>query len=1054
MLHEGSLKLYQFFIHILKNVNLSMLLSIYLLSYHVSVIASTPSAAPTPSCLTLYVTVTDQNDTLHDTNYSVDNFDGLYTLSNKKQFERPVYEVQQSPNTQNIRYYFGTSWIINGIGHGNMLSYESNVYFPPINNTNAKWTHASLGGIFYVHIKCIDSYSPTWQPTDSIKNITIEKTELEPINIIFIVNITFIALCILIIMLICKFANTRYYHILMWMVSAWLIINCILYTTWTFLIYFINFMHSLYTYYRYKKHLYANDPTVNRITKIIQLVSCVFCGVVPSLYLFKSKFYRIDIFSLGISSRFISMLFYDIVFMLFHVLRSIAILFTANSVFFIQNEWREMLFSTTIIFIWCFTIVFIIYEFYLLFTNYKYQHKEHHSVLTLKIVFDGNSKTKSLISTSKHQNYEKQLTLLIQQHINSTRYLAEVTKIIKHNTKNTFLATISVQFNDNKEDVVLNMEKELQFCFVRDVSTFLSHNTSKLADISKLANISVHDQGTYEKENIFKFYLHKSIQTRQSQLKKLENNLNKYDKALLEMKPNDITQIVIYWLLSDRKYQMFSDEITRILTNKNIDAIFINELLAKAINVKVYFNNLISDYIGYQYGSMDNIINALSMKVQTNVTMNSYTVSQFINNFIIDTLQSDPLVDSNNNLINGKWIVNNIENEKFQNMLQIKLGIDEDDAKQIHKFLTRYRVPQHVQILSKIKDELHSNLYQYIYVSNLDEIIDDIFCINYKKLALKLRNNSAIHEETEAIANLLSYLVMDNNKHNKSKLNLGLISKIYCLYGEIFSELFLKEWYCSNCNYFNRIVKINGDFIKPNDKLMQNCLVCGCDKIQSIANALKGKSIQAHFVPNINQQDDIFCTNQNEPSECLASETLLEFMNKYSQNKNQLNYTTILSTLTEEQMWNHVFLQAISNIANQIEQELLLELFKSELSLDINNYKMARLSEWQLIEIIHNKCKQIKSGTIKTLYKLILNQMDQYVLEQRIKILGTSYIDLIAKWKHVAQIHLDISNSDSLEYFSAGMDKCDKSQCEAINKKKQKLKINSNEQKYAHEDYN
>eukprot|EP01084_Bolivina_argentea_P309982 536250_1 len=162
--------IYIFVMHIIKNINLSILLSIFLLSSHVNAIPSTsPTQAPTTSCLTIYVTVIDANNIFDGTNYNVTDFNGLYTLTNKKQFDRPIYDIPQSPSDQNIRYYFGTNWIINGIGGANILTtiIESNDYLPPINNTNVQWTHASLGGIFYVDMKCINSFSPTTSPTES-----------------------------------------------------------------------------------------------------------------------------------------------------------------------------------------------------------------------------------------------------------------------------------------------------------------------------------------------------------------------------------------------------------------------------------------------------------------------------------------------------------------------------------------------------------------------------------------------------------------------------------------------------------------------------------------------------------------------------------------------------------------------------------------------------------------------------------------------------------------------------------------------------------------------
>eukprot|EP01084_Bolivina_argentea_P008453 15823_1 len=159
--------LYQ--ISFINMVNLWWLLLICSLSYHANAATPSrlPSISPTPLCLTIDVTVTDpQNIFNNETEYDVNDFNGLYTLSDKKQFDRPIYELRESSNDQNIQYYFNYQWIINGIGDDNILSYVTNNYLPPINDTIANWTHASLGGIFNVDIQCIDSYSPTTSPTN------------------------------------------------------------------------------------------------------------------------------------------------------------------------------------------------------------------------------------------------------------------------------------------------------------------------------------------------------------------------------------------------------------------------------------------------------------------------------------------------------------------------------------------------------------------------------------------------------------------------------------------------------------------------------------------------------------------------------------------------------------------------------------------------------------------------------------------------------------------------------------------------------------------------
>eukprot|EP01084_Bolivina_argentea_P025883 48133_1 len=141
---------------------ISILVSIYLLSRHLNGIQSI-----SPTCDDIYVNVSDPNNIFNQTNYSVNDFNGIYKLTNTTHFDRPIYKILYSVNDQAIQYYFGTQWwIINDICGSNILSYASNGYLPPVNNTNVQWMHASIDSILHISLKCI-TYSPTNTPTNS-----------------------------------------------------------------------------------------------------------------------------------------------------------------------------------------------------------------------------------------------------------------------------------------------------------------------------------------------------------------------------------------------------------------------------------------------------------------------------------------------------------------------------------------------------------------------------------------------------------------------------------------------------------------------------------------------------------------------------------------------------------------------------------------------------------------------------------------------------------------------------------------------------------------------
>ena len=106
----------------------------------------------------------------------------IYTfVPDRKQFDRPIWELPQDPDGQNLKYYSG-GWIIHGDGN-DVLSFRTDSHFPPIEDLNVEWTHSGdIDGLYHVWIKCIDSYSPTNTPTVS------PTISLETISIIYVLT--------------------------------------------------------------------------------------------------------------------------------------------------------------------------------------------------------------------------------------------------------------------------------------------------------------------------------------------------------------------------------------------------------------------------------------------------------------------------------------------------------------------------------------------------------------------------------------------------------------------------------------------------------------------------------------------------------------------------------------------------------------------------------------------------------------------------------------------------------------------------------------------------
>eukprot|EP01084_Bolivina_argentea_P136615 240596_1 len=120
-----------------------------------------PSLAPTPNCLSLIINIQDAG-----IYFDENEFNGLYTyVATRTHFDRPIWEIPQDKEGQNVKYYDG-KWIIHGSGYDS-LSYSANTYFPPIQNIIVEWIHSNTITTqkFHVLITCVDSYSPTTAPT-------------------------------------------------------------------------------------------------------------------------------------------------------------------------------------------------------------------------------------------------------------------------------------------------------------------------------------------------------------------------------------------------------------------------------------------------------------------------------------------------------------------------------------------------------------------------------------------------------------------------------------------------------------------------------------------------------------------------------------------------------------------------------------------------------------------------------------------------------------------------------------------------------------------------
>eukprot|EP01083_Nonionella_stella_P043019 116092_1 len=74
--------------------------------------------------------------------------------------------------------------------------------------------------------------------------------------------------------------------------------------------------------------------------------------------------------------------------------------------------------------------------------------------------------------------------------------------------------------------------------------------------------------------------------------------------------------------------------------------------------------------------------------------------------------------------------------------------------------------------------------------------------INFEELAVKLKNNVSIHHESSMLVNFI-----DDRLQNTSEKMINTILKEVA---NVLCDLCLDDWWCSECLYHNRIIKING----------------------------------------------------------------------------------------------------------------------------------------------------------------------------------------------------------------------------------------------------
>eukprot|EP01083_Nonionella_stella_P235592 828251_1 len=177
--------------------------------------------------------------------------------------------------------------------------------------------------------------------------------------------------------------------------------------------------------------------------------------------------------------------------------------------------------------------------------------------------------------------------------------------------------------------------------------------------------------------------------------------------------------------------------------------------------------------------------------------------------------------------LNGQWIILNDINV-FVKTIRAISGLDHDDVVQIHRFLMQYYVTTHQQKV--IEWALENRIHRRFKIKSdiISAALSELYFIDIESLLVKLSNNKPIIEESKTLFHLCTYLVHNTIGTGHGMTNYHLIDEIYEEIADILSDVGLGEWWCSECCNRHKLITIFNAMLKPDDKMMQQCIVCGC----------------------------------------------------------------------------------------------------------------------------------------------------------------------------------------------------------------------------------
>eukprot|EP01083_Nonionella_stella_P311726 1112465_1 len=344
----------------------------------------------------------------------------------------------------------------------------------------------------------------------------------------------------------------------------------------------------------------------------------------------------------------------------------------------------------------------------------------------------------------------------------------------------------------------------------------------------------------------------------------------------------------------------------------------------------------------------------------------------------------------------------------FIKKLQATSGMDRDDIVQIHRFLMKYYVNTDQDFASIIIDRIH----QQFKIANdvISKAINEQYVIDFASLLVKLRNNQSMMEESKQLFNLCEYLVHNANGTGHGVTNYHLIDEIYKEIADILSVVGLDEWWCSECCNKQNIIKIYNKTLEPNDKMMQQCVVCGCGKIRSIVNTLKGAT-KGHLV-SANGSDHVLTEckwneNANGNVICEHYHDLCDFMTQYS-TKEYVHSIDVLSHLSSQDIMEHIISPAISRLDNERDVITLREISdndqKEEALFGNDGLSILSITE-EDIQNVFNHNNDISISSIKAFYDNMMDLIETFLHNKQSEIFGIPYATAISYWKHALRFH-------------------------------------------------